>query len=142
MQAYEASNVINGTFGELWFDGEYMAEVKRCRLEIGIEYEDVTRVRNLTPGQKMTGINPEGEVTFHKVSSTVVKKIAAALAAGKAPKFTLISNLADPDALGAERVAAYGCAFESLKLADWEHNSLGEENYSFKFEEWELLDTI
>lgn len=142
MQGFDSSNVINGTFGEVWFDGEYMAEVKSCRLEVGIEYEEVTRVRNLTPGQKMTGINPEGEVTFHKVSSTVTKKVAAAILAGRAPKFTIISNLEDPDALGAERVAAYGCAFESLKLADWEHNSLGEENYSFKFEEFELLDTI
>lgn len=142
MQGYDAGKVINGTFGEVWFDGEYMAEVKKCRLEVSIEYEEVVRVRNLTPGQKMVALKPEGEVTFEKVSSTVIKKIAECVKNGKSPRFTIISNLDDPEAFGAERVVAYNCAFERLPLADWEHGSLTEESYSFKFEEFELLDTI
>ena len=142
MQGYDSDNVINGTFGEVWFDGDYMAEVKKCRLEISIEYEEISRVRNLTPGQKMVATKPEGEVSFHKVASTVTRKVAEKIRQGKSPKFTIISNLDDPNALGAERVAAYGCAFEKLGLADWESGSVGEENYSFKFEEFELLDLI
>jgi len=142
MQGYDAGKVINGTFGECWFDGEYMAEVKKLRLEVSIEYEEVVKVRSLTPGQKMTAVKPEGEVTFEKVSSTVTKKVAAAVQAGRSPRFTIISKLADPEAFGAERVVAYNCAFERLVLADWEHGSLTDENYSFKFEEFELLDTI
>jgi len=142
MQGYDSDNVINGTFGEIWFDGEYMAEVKKCRLEVGVEYEEISRVRNLIPGQKMTALKPEGEVSFHKVSSTVTRKVAGRVRHGKSPKFTIISNLDDPNALGAERVAAYGCAFEKLSLADWEAGNIGEENYSFKYEEFELLDLI
>lgn len=142
MQGHNSDIVMNGTFGEVWFDGEYMAEVKKCRLEVAIEYTEIGRVRNLTPGQKMTALKPEGEVTFNKVSSTVTKKVAAKLKKGQAPKFTIISNLDDPAALGAERVAAYGCAFEKMTLADWENGSLTEENYSFKFENYELLDTV
>lgn len=142
MQGYDSDNVINGTFGEIWFDGEYMAEVKKCRLEVNVEYEEISRVRNLIPGQKMTALKPEGEVSFHKVSSTITRKVAEKIRQGKSPKFTIISNLDDPNALGAERVAAYGCAFEKLGLADWESGSVGEENYSFKFEEFELLDLI
>ena len=39
-------------------------------------------------------------------------------------------------------IAAYGCKVEKATLADWESGSLGEENYSFTFEDWEYLDAI
>ena len=142
MKTFDTSNVINGTYGELWLDGEYMAEVKKLRLEANIEYEEVSRVRSLTPGQKMVAIKPEGEVSFNKVSSTMMKKIHAKISQGLTPKFDIISKLDDPNALGHERVAAHGCTFEKITLADWELGNLVEENYSFKFERYDLLDAI
>ncbi len=48
--------VINGTWGELWFDGEYMAEVTAFKAEVSIKTTAVARVQNLQPGQKMTGL--------------------------------------------------------------------------------------
>jgi hypothetical protein len=142
MNNFNSENVISGTYGEVWIDGEYMAESTKCRLEVTIDYEDVRRPRKLMPGKKMTGINGEGEITLNKVSSTVAKKVSDKIKAGQTPSFTIISKLDDPDSLGAERIAAYGCKFEKATLADWESGSLGEENYSFTFEDWEYLDAI
>lgn len=142
MNSFAPENVINGTYGEAWFDGEYMAEVNRLRLEVTISYEDVKQPRKLMTGKKMTGIAGEGEVVLSKVSSTVSKKISDALKQGKVPAITIMSKLADPAAFGAERVAAYSCKFEKATLADWENGSLGSESYSFTFEDWDFLDTI
>lgn len=141
MKGFDPKNVFNGTFGETWFDGEYMAEVIACKGTVNIKYESVPRVRNLMDGQKMVGLEGKGEIKLKKVSSYVMKKVSAKLNAGQTPEFTIISKIADPDAIGAERIAFYNCKFDSLILADWERGKLSEEAYNFTFEKWELLDT-
>lgn len=141
MNDHTADQVFNGTYGEVWFDGEYLAEATACKGEINIKYTAVSRVRNLVDGQKMTGLEGKGELKLHKVSSFVMKKVSARLKEGKAPSYTIISNINDPDAIGAERVAYYYCKLDKAVLSDWERGKNLEESYSFTFEDWELLDT-
>lgn len=140
MQGYESSQVFNGTYGELWFDGDYMAETTSCKAEIDISYESISRPRKLIDGKKMVGLEGKGEVKLHKVSSYITKKISENLKKGKAPSFTIITKIDDPDAIGAERVALYSCKFDKAILADWERKKNMEESYNFTFEDWELLD--
>ncbi|WP_186424160.1 phage tail tube protein [Lacrimispora celerecrescens] len=142
MEGFRAENVINGTHGEMWFDGDYMAEVLSCKGELNIKYAAITRVRHLIDGQKMTGIEGKGDFKLHKISSTVMSKVSNALKQGKTPSFTIISKLADPDAMGAERVVFYHCKLDKAILADWEAQKNSEESYSFTFEDWEILDKI
>lgn len=51
-------------------------------------------------------------------------------------------RLADPDALGEERVVLYGCKFSKATLMDWEGGKVTEESYDFSFEDWDFLDSI
>lgn len=139
---FDSTNVINGTYGECWVDGEVMAQVTKLRIELTKNYDDVKRARSLVVGKKLTSIDTEGEVTLAKIDSSIAKKEADALKEGKSLTHTIISKLEDPAALGAERIAIYGVQFEKATLADWEHSSLGEENYSFTFSDWEYLDAI
>ena len=134
--------VINGSWGEVWFDGEYMAKVISFKAEVGIKTTAVTRTQSLQPGQKMTGVEPKGEVKFHKINSFIMKKIDDALKKGKMPVFKIVSNVNDPDSTGAERIVVYDAVFDKLVLADWEAEKLGEESYSFTFSNWDILDTI
>jgi hypothetical protein len=140
MKGMTPTQAMLGTWGELWLDDEYMAEVKKFRAEVTINYDDVKSARKLMTGKKITGLEGTGEVGLAKVSSFCMKKISDALKAGKTPSFKIVSKLKDPDAIGAERVVCYGCKFEKATLADWEVGSIGEESYSFTFEDWELLD--
>lgn len=126
----------------MWFDGEYMAEVLSCKGELNIKYTAITRTRHLIDGQKMTGIEGKGDFKLHKVSSAIMAKVSNALKEGRTPSFTIISKIADPDALGGERVAFYGCKLDKAILADWEAGKNAEESYSFTFEDWEILDQI
>lgn len=140
--AFLDDNVINGTFGELWLNGEYVAQVTKLRAEVTKNFEDVARPRTLMAGKKLTSIESEGEVTLAKVDSALAKAEADALAQQKSLSHTIIAKLADPGALGEERIALYGVKFEKATLMDWENGSLGEENYSFTFDSWEYLDAI
>lgn len=115
-------------------------ETESCKAEVGLNYESVTRVRNLMDGKKLVGMEGKGETKLKKVSSYIMKKMSDMLKSGKTPSFTIITKLDDPDAIGAERVALYGCKFDKMILADWERKKMSEESYSFTFENWELLD--
>lgn len=142
MKGIRAEQVINGTYGELWFDGEFLAQVTACKTEIGFKKTAIAQCQNLIDGQKITGLEPKGEIKLHHINSFIMKKVSAAVKAGKTPTHTIISNLKDPDALGGERVAYYNCVLDKLILTDWEAGKTCEESYAFTFDDWEVMQSI
>lgn len=142
MDSYLPENVINGTYGEVWVDGDYMAEVIGLEAKVSLEKTDVNQVGTLAKGYKVTGIDCKGTLKMNKVSSYFIKKLSNNLKKGKTVSVTIISKLADPDAFGAERVELLGCTFDELTLANWEAKKLGEESIAFTFTDWNLLDVI
>ena len=137
-----AKRVISGTWGEVWLDGEYVAEAYKHQAKLGFTREKVAMAGKLIPGQKLTSIEPTGSMGMHKVNSRMAIKISAEIKAGRDPRFTFISKLDDPDAYGAERIAYSGVAFDDLTLADWEVGVLGKIECPFTYEDYEFLDLI
>lgn len=60
MNGYTSNQVFNGTYGEMWLDGDYMAETESLKAEVDLSYEPVSRPRSLTDGKKLTGIEGKG----------------------------------------------------------------------------------
>lgn len=142
MEGFNAQQVINGTWGELWVDDQYMAEVKSVKAEVTATYSDIVRTRHLINGKKLTALEGAGEFKLHKVSSTIMKKVSDCFKAGKTPSVTIKTKISDPDNGGVEQVALYNCTLDKAILADWEAGSNAEETYSFTFDSWEILDSI
>ena len=138
MTGFDDSQVWLGTWANVWIDGELMSEATAFRAEITLNYEDVKRTRNLMTGKKLTGLEGEGEITLHKVSSFVMNKVAADIKRGIVPDITIESSIQDPAGLGEERIAVKHVKFEKVTLADWERGNLGEESYSFSFSDYEV----
>lgn len=142
MKNYEDYQVINGTWGEVWVDDDYMAEVIGLEAKIKLETTDVNQSRRMSKGQKVTGTEGSGTLKLNKVSSYFIKKMSENMKKGKTTTASIISNLADPDALGNERIKLSGCLFSELTLADWEMKKNGEESIPFTFTDFEILDAI
>ena len=68
MEGYASDQVYNGTYGEVWVNGNYLAETKSFRAEVNCNYEAVPQARDLMDGQKLTGLEGQGEMVLHKVS--------------------------------------------------------------------------
>lgn len=141
-KGYTANQSINGSFGEVWFDDDYLAEIESAQAELSMSYTDVPQVRKLTKGKKLTNIEGSGTLKMHHVRSTITKKASDRLKRGKTPSFKIIIKLDDPDALGAERIVLYNCKLTKLTLMDWEFGKVTEETIPFTFEDWDLLDVI
>lgn len=142
MKEFKAEQVISGTWGELWYDGEYMAEIISCKAEVGYKKTAVQQACKMIEGQKITGLEPKGEFKIHHINSKVMKKEQAALKEGKTATHTIIAKVDDPDAIGAEKVAFYNCVLDKMILADFESGKMGERSYGFTFDDWDVLETI
>ena len=69
-------------------------------------------------------------------------KIGSEIRNGKDLRFTIISKLDDPDAYGAERIAAKNVSMDDLTLADWEAGVNGTIEAPFTFTDYNFLDTV
>ncbi len=142
MKEFKPEQVISGTWGELWYDGEYMAEIVGGKAEITYKKTGIQQACRMMEGQKITGLEAKGEFKIYHINSTVMKKELEAVNKGKTATHTIIMKLADPDALGAEKIAFYNCVLDKVILMDFESGKMGERTYGFTFDRWELLESI
>ncbi len=142
MRDYEAKHVINGSHGEAWIENDYVAEIIGLTAEIELEFGDVDKARSLAKHKKLIGYEGTGTITLNKVSSKFPKMVLDNLRKGKQTQVKLISNLDDPDAFGAERVAIYDAVLEKASLVNWKAKELGEEEIPISFTDAEFLEDI
>ncbi|MCH5279538.1 MAG: phage tail tube protein [Christensenellaceae bacterium] len=137
-----AKRVINGTFGKVWLESEFVAECYKCQVKESYTRENVPMCGSLRDGKKLTKVEGTGSIGLYKVNSRMARLIADQIRAGHDPKFTIMSKLDDPDAYGAERVSLTGVAFNDLTIADWEAGVLGKVECPFTYEDHEFIDYI
>lgn len=136
-----AKRVINGTFGEVWIDGEKIAECTACQLKVNKNKETINLCGQFMSDTKATSASGTGSLTLYKVDSGFAQKMSD-LQSGTDRRFTVISKLRDPDSLGAERVAVYNVSFDDLTLADWRAATVGTVTAPFTYSRYEFLDQI
>ena len=141
MRGMESKQVMNGSQGELWIDGDYMSQITAFKAEVTIEKTEVKMVKKLQKQYKMVGLECKGSLKMNHISSYMISKINDNIKAGHQTICTIISNLDDPDAIGSERIVIKDAVFDKLTLADWEAGKMGEDSYDFTFSDWEILDT-
>lgn len=138
----KATEVISGTFGEVWLNGEYVAEVRAFQAKVEFKKEEVPRVGVMMSGHKIMGMSGNGSIKMYKIDSKLGKLLTKTAKEGKVPDVVIITKLNDPDARGSERVAIKGVSFNDLTLADWEVGSITEIEATFTFDDFDYLDQI
>lgn len=136
-----ARRVISGTFGEVWLDGEKIAECRACQAKVTKNKEKVYLCGMLFADHKVMALEGTGSLTLYKADSGMIQK-QTDIQDGIDRRFTIVTALKDPDSYGAERIAIYNVSFDDLTLADWQRASMGEITAPFTFTRFELLDVI
>lgn len=136
-----AKRVLSGVWGEIWLDGEKVAECTACQLRVSKNKQTINLCGQFMADSKATSGSGTGSLTLYKVDSGLIEK-QADLQDGVDRRFTIVSKLRDPDGWGAERVAAYNVSFDDLTLADWRAATVGTVTAAFTFSRYELLDQI
>lgn len=136
-----AKRVVNGTNGELWLDGEKVAECTACQAKISKQKQTVNLCGQFMDDTKATNATGTGSLTLYKVDSGFAQRMAG-LQDGIDRRFLVISALKDPDSFGTERVALYNVSFDDLTVADWQAATVGQVTAPFTFSRIEYLDMI
>lgn len=133
--------VINGTFGQLWADSEELAEVSAFQIKVAKNKSTLNFCRQMAEDSKVTSVKITGSMTLHKVYSRGSGDVEQVLA-GHDVRRTLVGALADPDAYGAERVAAYGVSYDEVTVMDWAAAKEGSLTIPFTATGVDYLDKI
>lgn len=136
-----AKRVINGLYGEVWVDGEKIAECTACQAKVAKSKDTIYLCGQFMTDTKATSASGTGSLTMHKVDSGFIQR-SRDLQSGVDARGTVITKLRDPDAWGAERIALYNVSFDDVTLADWQAATVGSITAPFTYSGYELLDAI
>jgi len=135
---------INGSWGQLWWDGELVFEVESFEAKVTANRETVTI--GMDEDSKLVGLKGEGSFKIKKIFGRGKKKLLEAWKKGEDPRSTLVSKIKDPDTVGnqSERVSIDNVWFDELTLTQFEQAKKLEEEYKFGFtpSDASFMDTI
>lgn len=136
------NKVLTGNSGNVWLNGQLLAQLKSIELKVTGNFEDMNFCGDSSTHSKYTGWNGEGTITMYKIDSTVLKLIAKAYQTGIMPDIKIITKLTDNNTGKSERVAVSGITITEFTLAKFEAKTNIEEELPVKFSKYEILDTI
>ncbi len=137
-----AKRVMNGSKGKLYLDGEYVAGVVSFSAKVAWTKETVYLDGTIMEDQKTISGKGTGSLEMEKVSSFMLQKVGEAVRSGLDVRFTMRSELNDPDAYGAERVEIKNISFDEVDIANWSRGKKVTGTYPFTFSDWTLIDVV
>lgn len=139
----DADRIVNGSFGELWEDGQWQENINSCTANVEIGKNAISPSGTRWQKHKVISLNGSGTISGYKVTSAMIKKNAWAMGDRGVPTQTeLITKLDDPEAYGHERIRIKNVKWDSVQLANWTAGEEVAEETPFTFEGFELLDPI
>ena len=98
-------------------DGEYVAGVVSFSAKVAWTKETVYLDGTIMEDQKTISGKGTGSLEMEKISSFMLTKVGEAVRSGRDVRFTMRSELNDPDAYGAERVEIKNISFDEVDLS-------------------------
>lgn len=141
--SYSPEKVMNGSFASMWVDSTFLGEGTELEAKISLEKKEVKQAGTLAKGYKIVGTDGKGKLKINKISSYFIDLIADNIKNGKTTTVQIKSTIEDPDLGGAkETVLLKGVQFDELTLINWKVKELIEEEYSFTFNDFDILDKV
>jgi predicted DNA-binding ribbon-helix-helix protein len=138
----DSTKTINGSFGKMFHDGEWLTNVTKAEATVEISKEEVPRAGTRWIGHKVISLTGSGSMTGYKITNDFVKKIAQVADDNQGSFVTeLIMKIDDPENHeGKTYIRLKGVQFDSIPLLSYELNSVVEEETPFTFSGFEYLD--
>lgn len=135
------NRVMSGTWGQVWVDGELWAELNGFQAKYAYNKETVHLCGDMVEDSKVTSVKGTGSISVHKVYTRNITR-SDSLVKGIDVRATIVAQLDDPDAFGAERVALYDVSFDDETIMDFTAGSAGKTTHPFTFRRREWLDVV
>ncbi|KKO54508.1 phage tail tube protein [Paenibacillus sp. DMB20] len=142
--AMDAKRVISGNYGFLYDeDGEWLSNVTSVEANIEIGMEEIRTAGTRWLGNKTTTLKGSGSIGGYMVTSVWVEKMKQVTDDTSSPFVTeLVVKLDDPESFGAYRVRLKNVTFDNIPVINFEVGSIVEQEYTFVFSGYDVLDGI
>ncbi|MWV44587.1 phage portal protein [Paenibacillus sp. HJL G12] len=130
----DASRVILGTYGQAYIDGVWQTHINKLEASVELEKRELNLVGSDWKVHKNGIKKGTGTMSGYKVTSDMIQRGFT--------KFDIISKLDDPESFGHERVRLINCMPDKIQLANWTAGEEVQEETTFTFEGYELVDPI
>src|SRR5471030_1988148 len=97
------SRILKGNTGNVWFNGELLATVKKIEAKVKGEFEDDNFCGDNATYSIYNGWSGEGTLTMQKIDSTIWKLVGEAYKSGIMPTIKIITSLTDVSTNQSER---------------------------------------
>lgn len=136
------SRILKGNTGNVWFNGQLLATVKKIEAKVKGEFEDDAFCGDNATYSVYNGWSGEGTLTMQKIDSTIWKLVADAYKSGVMPTIKIITSLTDVSTNQSERASIENITITEFTLVGFEAKKLVEEEFPFKFSNYNVLETI
>ena len=140
--AMKSTSVVNGSFGKVFEDGQWLMNVYGLEASGEVSYEEVKRAGTRSVGHKAGSVSYSGSIQSYHVSNVFANKIRQISDDTQGAFFTeLIVSLEDPEnpELGREKIRLKGVQFTNIPVVSFEHGSMVEQELQFVFEGFEII---
>lgn len=136
-----AGQVISGTHGYLWYNGDIVYEVSSFEAKLKLNRETINFSGDMMADSKLMSTEGTWSAKIKKIYSRA-KTVAENALKGVDTRVTLIGKLEDPDNGGTERVQVENCWFDEVTLMSFESGKVIEDELSGGFTHFKYLDSI
>lgn len=141
-QRLNVNEILNGSGGDVWFNGRLLATVQSVEAKISGNFEDIEVCGEEQTYKRYNGWSGEGTLTVLKTDSEIVQMVADGYKSGVMPEIKIITAIRNKSTGAAERVALSGVTVTEVMLSKFEKKTNSEEEFPFSFSEFEFLEVI
>lgn len=143
MAGFDPQNSIDGHYGAIFHEGNWLANFNKAEANVEIQKEELKLSGDRWAQHKVVGLKGTGSISGFKISSELIQfNLPVTNSRNKSIRTELVYKLDDPEATGMERIRLQNVMFDAIPLAGWEAGKAITEEWKFTFSGVELLDPI
>jgi len=130
----DASRTIHGSKGKVLVEGKWQTNLTECTADVEMDKKEINTLGDDWTRYKRGNKKGTGSMNGYKITSAMIER--------GFEKFEIITALEDPESYGYERIRLKNCMADKIQLVNMKAGEVVEEETSFTFEGYELLDPI
>lgn len=138
----DKTKVLKGKDGRIWMNDEKQGNCKSVEIKVNLEYEELDIPGEALKQHLYMGGSGEGTMSGYKIDSRFILMLAEGVKTGIMPQAKIVAKLANQTGTAAQRIAITDVQFNELMLAQYEQGSTTEEEVSFTFGDFDIIDTL
>jgi len=136
-----AQSVFRGTDAELYMEGKWLTNVTAVEANVEVNQSEINVLGQWWTTYRNMGLAGSGSVTGLFVSTELIEKIGT-IQIGQEFRTELVIKNTNPDTGKTYRVRLQNVVFSTIPLANFSAGEIAEQEFSFTFSGYEILDKV